>query len=413
MAKTKRPKSFRVGRFCTVRVVRGPHPDNSDQWYWRADVTEAGGRTSFKVPWGTPADAEEYVTRRLADGGLDRAGPEGLRTVTRLLEDWLGEQVERVAAGQITQGTYDVYHRHALALSRGSLGRMDPARLTSDTLKTHWRGEVRHARKVNSDRRARAASADAETATRSEVQGPSVRTVAMRQSVLSFAWTWARSAGLVPDRELHREPIRPTKADRVYVDHTPSEEEFAAVLAAFQRAPWAADILRVQAVFGCRIGALARLLRSEVHLDGKPHPTLRLFCKGHDRTDVTLLPDALSVLRKYMDGDPSGRVFDCVKFKTARLVEPLEAACERAGVTRFTTHGVRRMACRRFIRERFPINVYVKLTGHTPAEALRLYTEAQPDDIHAAFAAAGMGGAEAPVGGADNVVPIRAGTTWG
>ena len=260
-------------------------------------------------------------------------------------------------------------------------------------------------------------------------------TVGMELKVLSIAWGWGGASGRgytsglklkLPHLEMTpvRDQETPTRdtiekvlasiPERV-LDSTPETTEKTPV--------W--RLLRAHSRLGCRIEALERLLVREVEDDG--HGRARLFAKKHDR--IVRLPQGLiDDLRPLLDGrDGSARVFEDASraayqgavdrgideingvyahFLSSRCPRPRCSAqagerCRGPGggrnrfhkerkaaagtppkgkVKRFTSHGVRRRRSQEAREGGMQMHVYMRLFGHTAAEALRAYGQPTVED---------------------------------
>ena len=112
-----RPANFHVGD-ARLQVVRGPHPDDVNVWYWRAARrSETGKWESIPGPgWATRERAERQIAQMVGNGeagavanhkSREREGG-GVVTVGDLLEKWLKLGVApRETAGEIAKAQKD------------------------------------------------------------------------------------------------------------------------------------------------------------------------------------------------------------------------------------------------------------------------------------------------------------------
>ena len=73
------------------------------------------------------------------------------------------------------------------------------------------------------------------------------------------------------------------------------------------------------------------------------------------------------------------------------VLEQLTHACRRAGVPRFTPHGLRRMVVNRILRAGADITAAAELMGHSPSVMLSYYRRVSSEDRAAGVAQAGLG----------------------
>ena len=362
MPKQRRPASFRIGRKITVRVVRGPHKADPKRWYWRADRSGPDGRECVWTGWGTAAEVELQIAGRFSEGRLDdpvaRARDE-VRTVRDLLEVWVGHQEERAEAGRITESTREVYARVGRRICRQPLGSCALTELRAGRLERY----------VNQRLAAGAAAAS----------------VRVELTVLKAAWDWGQQHDLVPQRVLRKPEVKVPRGERF----TPTREEWERVRAHLPEG-WPRDVLALQGLLGCRIGALSWLKQEDVDLERE---LVTLRNKGKTRT-VPLPPEAREILSRWVRPGGTGRVFHAASASTIRSTlgtRHLRAACAAARVPYFTPHGLRRMVERELALAGVPIQTFAAILGHCPQVALSAYSAVRKEDMRAAFSQAGIG----------------------
>ena len=385
---TRKPRPLKLDN-TTARAIRGPHKDGSDRWYWRADLYLSGERRreTLWTGWATRDDARQEVSSLLAQRNPveaaqeERAGRASeVQTVKDLLEVYLWHEQSRIALWQKEEEVGNAavrsgaakrtrHSRDALApltykSKRTSAGRIAKSRLASVPL---------HRLRTEDARFYVAESRYAPGSVRNDV------------ALLRAAWRWGQkddrsyTTGDVSWPDVVATPVR--------AKYTPTREEVERTLAAMPTG-WARDVLFVQSVLGCRIGALARLrnVPSDVDCDrGK----VRLKVKGHDRT-IRVPDEVLDVLRPYVEAGEKERplwgVSKGVVLKVADLDRsPWGRACDKAGVLRIKTHAIRRMVCNEWLASGVSVVLYARVLGHSPEEALRAYAAVQGDDEVAAF----------------------------
>jgi integrase/recombinase XerC len=340
-------------------VVRGPHPERPDRWYWRAvrygDGTEA-------VVWTGWATRDEVVAtlRALPTDAPHRSRGEraALDTVEHLVRAWFAACEDGTTrAKPLRPATLATYRQHAKRIAHG-LGDVRVRALDGAAV----------ARYVAERRRAGAASG----------------TLALDIAVLRMAWTWARTLGEVPAREVAW-PRFDTR-ERVRTRYTPKASEVAAVL---DHLPgWAGDVVRVLWGTGARVGELADLRVASVDLDGG---WLAVDGKTGARR-IPLDPETLDVLRPYVDGRaPEARLWPVSREVARRLPGRLGVACVAAGVPLWTSHALRRSAVDRLARSGVDVATAAALLGHSPAVMLTAYRQVSADDLSGAMARARLG----------------------
>lgn len=363
MTKTRRPSSFRIGRSLTVRVVRGPHKDDPNRWYWRADQSTPDGRQCVWSGWGTAAEVEQRLAGRVHEGSLDdptHRERDGIRTVKDLMEVWVGHQQERASAGRIAAETERVYELTGRRICQEPIAKCSLTELKPGRLERY----------VNHRLAAGAAPAS----------------IRLELTLIKAAWDWGRQLEIVPQRLLRKPDMKVPKKERF----TPTREEWNRVLE--HLGGWARDLLATQGLLGCRIGALVKLRHQDVDL---ARGTVTLRNKGKVRT-IPLPPEAKVILSRLSRADaaPESRVFNGAMASTMRATVGkvhLAPACNAAGVPYFTPHGLRRMVERELALAGVPIQTFAAILGHSPQVALSAYSAVREEDMSAAFNRAGIG----------------------
>lgn len=358
MPRRTRPKPIHVEPL-RARIVRGPHPDRADRWYWRAVRYGDGTEAVVWTGWGT---REEVVAtlRALPTDVPRRAKTEhaALDTVDHLLRAWIAACEDGTTrAKPLRPATLAAYRQHAKRIVNG-LGAVRLRALDGHGV----------ARYVADHRRAGAASG----------------TLALDVAVLRMAWDWARSLGEAPARDVAWP--RFDKRERVRPRYTPKATEVAAVLD--HLTGWAGDVVRVLWGTGARVGELATLRAESVDLDGG---WLAVSGKTGARR-IPLAPETVDVLRPYVTGKaPEARLWPVSVEVVRRLPGRLRRACEAAGVPSWTSHALRRAAVDRLARAGVDVATAAAMLGHTPAVMLEAYRQVSPDDLSGAMARARLG----------------------
>lgn len=153
-----------------------------------------------------------------------------------------------------------------------------------------------------------------------------------------------------------------------------------------QLSGWAKFVAGMQAATGARVGEIARLTWSDIHL-GSGYLVLR--GKNGPRpfpiTDkVREVLDWGDVEATHAHGTTESTVLG--HLSSRELVH----ACEAAGVQRFSSHGFRRAAVDQLQRAGVDIKTAADLLGHSPETMLKYYREVSAEDRR--IAAAVLGG---------------------
>ena len=362
--KTARPKRFHVGPIA-IRVVRGPHKDDANSWYWRATAEEEGRRWNVWTGWGTVQQAQAEVAALLAanDGSAPlpaaktqaaRAKGTEVTTVRDLLECFAARQRERHEAGDLTKYGYRNSRNDARNLVAG-LGSIKLDRLDG----AHIEGYR------NASLKAGAASASVHRTLKS----------------LRAAWAWGRSRGLTPVRDLPKVTIKVTA---VRDKHTPSHADVQAVIEAMRAGSWFRWVTEILAATGARVGEIAELTWEAI--DWRNNAFV-LTGKGESRsfpiTDE--IKDILDAAPNQGPGHLHGTTVSMVRGHYSS--RELKRACEQAHVKRFSAHGLRRAAVDALARSGVDIGTAADLIGHSPEVMLRAYRQVSAADRRAAAGA--------------------------
>ncbi len=335
--------------------------------YWRARTTGTPRQTVW-TGWGTRDEVVAELGKQLASGKVSRRSGRGdVRTVADLLDRWSKMQRERNEAGEtaaLTLANYRKSVRHWLdALGDVTVGRLS-RELVEDTLRG-WRRS-----------------------------GVAARTVAFDAGVISQVVRWGRSRGMCGEVELQRLPSAVVHPEEyVACSYTPTREEADAVLNVIPPGR-GRDVIELLAFTGARAGEIGALRVS-----------------SYDREKGTLALTGRDILRSRRGKVPLrnwpvlGRLGDLLE----RLVEGrgaddplvqdlpgnvpmfalrvLDEATEKAGVPRFTPHGLRRLVVMELLDVTDPATVS-KLTGHSVMILLRNYVRPRPERLRDAVAQA-------------------------
>lgn len=370
-----------------ARAIRGPHPEDSRRWYWRAELHLADG--SSRTLWTGWAHRDEITPKLIeliqegkADRGRDATEEEAVETLRDLLETWVAAQLQRADLS-------DSWRRSA----RHS-GRRLCAALGDVRLEAIGRTHLERYR---------------DTTLRTPTNATGIASATVRQDfkMLRAAWSWGHELGLVADASLPKVPL---KVVGVKDKRTPTREEIARVLSQLDEG-WPRLAVLLLAATGARIGEIARLTWGDVDLQGAQIHIRR--GKTAART-VPLGPSTVAELAAWAPRDrtpaPEEGLFG-VSWKLIRSklgTGPLERACEAAGVPKFTPHGLRRAAVDAFLDASVNPKVAGAILGQSDVVMLTYYAQASERKKRDALAAArldvvlGVSGEGDPVPDAPN-----------
>lgn len=211
--------------------------------------------------------------------------------------------------------------------------------------------------------------------------------------VIGTLFRWARDERLIPPTATLRLPrirIDPLRFEHNHVTPTPSEA--ARAIAAMPHDDWKVATLLI-ARTGARVGEVVSLRSRDLDEPGR-----RIAfgaTDGSSKTGMRWFPlDAASLhdLRG-RGGRGNGPLFDFEGRGDPReaLRHRLMRACERAGVTWFTPHGLRRMVVGRLLRARIDPGAAATLTGHSVHIMLAYYQVVTDEDRREATERANLG----------------------
>lgn len=366
--KPTRPSRFHVGAV-SARAVRGPHKTDSTSWYWIATAEQAGQRWTVWAGWGTTKQAQASLVALLAanDGNVPFPTPKDtqasqsqaapIATVLDLMETFAARQEARYQAGDLTKYGW-----------RNSQGDCN-----------HLRQELG---KVLLDR---LGLKDIEAFRNSQlIAGVASSSVHRQLKTLRTAWAWGREVGVCPAVDLPKVGV---KVVAVRDKHTPSHADVEAVIQTMREGSWFRFVTALLAETGARVGEIAELDWSAIDWRAE---TMTLTGKGDARL-FPITPEIRAILDRAPNQGPSGFLHGTTvsmvrgHFSSRELVR----ACERAGVKRFSAHGLRRAAVDTLARSGVDIGTAADLIGHSPEVMLRAYRQVSEADRRGAAAALG------------------------
>lgn len=349
MTTPKRPSPLRL-RGLSYSVVRGPNADGD--WYWRA--RDAEDRTVW-TGWSSRAALLQSAPGEIPE-------PPSLRTVADLVAQWMEA---RGRDPQLKPQTLVRYGTRAKSVVK-AVGD-EPLTDLGPALMERLRDRVIAA-------------------------GLSQRGVNACQRLLRAAARWAAAEERLTHKPLP--VVRLRSSERVNSDYTPTEAEALAVLREMSgETGLAATVL---AITGARVSEVVDLKRGDLDLSGG---WLRLSGKtGPRRFPLiaelrALLGDRASSTGKQPEPtNPDAPMFRWpMRRPDNAVLEQLTHACRRAGVPRFTPHGLRRMVVNRILRAGADITAAAELMGHSPSVMLSYYRRVSSEDRAAGVAQAGLG----------------------
>lgn len=352
---SKRPKKVVIGK---VRALPRRGPRDGGEWYWQAVVYEGGAERTVWTGWATPADAEVILAKLVAEDRVDvprASSPAEIETLRDLMECWVAVQEARPDLSPRTVVGYRNNARHVTAsLSDVRLDRSD-----ASTVERYR------------DERLRA--------------GASSGTVKAELGVLHMAWTWGRQVGACPARDLPRVALKVKPARDRY---TPPPGDVLAVLDQLDGWPRLAVVLMMGT--GARIREIASLRWADINVDAR---TISIReSKTRPRT-IPVAADVMAELQGFGPGRADVGLFGVLPETVMGQMRAryLPRACEKAGVRRFTPHGLRRAAVDRFARSGVDIGTAAAYLGHSPKVMLHHYRQATADDLRDAIEMSGLG----------------------
>ncbi|HHO49658.1 MAG TPA: site-specific integrase [Deltaproteobacteria bacterium] len=342
-----RPSPIEVGplraRAVRPRGVRGPH---DGRWYWRGEQA----REMVWRGWATRDEASMALARILVE--LPRRRPSQLsdvRTVRELCEAWHRTTLE----GRTDLSPYTLRStRQAGQRISAGLGAVRLDRLGGAVLE-EWVG-------------ARRRRGNATLSIQSDLQ------------ILGRIWRWGQAVGAAPPYDLALPRIR-TRHKRPR--YTPTLPEVAAVVRELEAsAPlWTSVAVQLATATGARIGEIATLVWERVDLEAG---LVELVGKTGPRT-VPLRAELVALLGTLPRH--SAWVLGVAPATCRNIRGHLGAACDRAGVQRFTPHALRRLAVDRLARAGVDVGTAAAVLGHSPAVMLSVYRQVGLDERRAAI----------------------------
>jgi len=342
---TKRRKPKNVSMEPLHGYPKKPPTKRCPEWYWQCVRYVDGETVQIWCGRASRAEVVDLLAKRVAEGKLKAEDVPDLVTVGDLMVAWLLEQRDR---RDLSDGSFDSYRTRVLRLEP-VLGAVLLKRMTARV------------------------AMDAQRQLLAEYRG---RTPKETWAGLSMAWAWGLERGHV-EGQLPR--LRWGVPNRAYNHFTPTEAQLADVIP--HLVGWINDLTRVQAWTGWRIhetgGIRARDLdrhgmQVQLHRKGKGGGTKQIVW-------APVLPEVMDLLVR-LRGTKAGtlRVWP-VTVGTMRSTgwRKLQAACDAAGVPRFTWHGLRRLASCRLLEAGVSDKDYELLMGHTRLQGLRDYASAR------------------------------------
>lgn len=345
----RRPKPFSVGPV-KVRVVRGPHGDDAERWYWQALRYEDSAQRCVWSGWATAADALRAVSDLVAAGQHDappappqEPGPE-IKTVRDLLRYYGGAQKARADLSPATKKNVANSAAHVWDV----IGDVLLDRVTPETL--------------------------AEYRDRALREGRSTGSVVLDFQVLRAGWRWGEERNVCTGR------LRPPA-----VKHKPARDKFTPTLAqvdaaiAHARLPWVRDFLTLCRYTGARLGEVCGLRWADVHLDtGELTIRTGQGAKTGARV-VAIPPDLVAYLAATPEAARVGRVLPTSALHAhSNAAACVRDVCRQAGVPEFTSHGIRRAVIDAYYESGADVGAVAAQLGQSPEVALRYYRKATP-----------------------------------
>ncbi len=329
-----------------ARVIPSRGLDAEGRPYWRARAYQDGATTS-RARRGTRKQIREWLLG-LGDPREARR-PTEVQTVGDLLELW-GGHTEGAGLAPRTDAAY----RGARNRLAGVLGPYPAVQLLRG-LPEEYVAQRRHRY--------------------------AARTIRLDLRCLGVAWTWARRRGLVPAQDLR---VPRVNGPPVRSRHTPTAGEVAAAVAALDaagRPAWNGHMVRLLWALGCRVGELAKLRWSAVHLDAG-----RVTLAGKTGPRIIDLPaEARAVLSELHAArrDADGFVLGVAPGGVKRGRVTLTAVQRELGQTPWTLQSLRRAKVDRLHRQGVDVAAAAAFLGHSPAVVWSAYRQVSQADLRA------------------------------
>jgi len=345
----RKPKAVKLEPYAAT-TVRGPREDA--RWYWRVREWKEGRRDTAWTGWATRKEVVEIVADLVSRGEIPQDGPDpSVVTVRDLCEVYAAHlEDDRLDLSPNTVKLRET----ALKVIKRLLGAVRMRQVREPVLQSF----VGRARR----------------------EGYAPRTIRGLLEVFGLMWGWGSGLGLVPPGDTPRVRVKVPNVVR----HTPTLSDVEKTLAKLEETPKGARlarVLRLQAVTGARIGEVVQAQASDFDAD-RGVWTVRVGKTGGRLVPVP--PDVTDALLENADGeDLWGCSWRTMQTAPSKL---LPKACEAAGVTPWTTHGLRRLAVDRLQRAGVDVASAAKLLGHSPQVMLRLYRQVSESDLRKAAA---------------------------
>lgn len=364
----KTPSTVVLGKLrCAVKGGARRFRASDGTWYWQV-TTRGRDRVQVDAFRDTVAGAEERLAALVADRAHEhverrREQVAACTTVTDLLQLWGGEVKTR---SDLAPGTVREYRERVRRL-KPRIGRMHVARLTDADVEEYIHRAVR--------------------------EGYAERTARSDVTVLLMAWRWGRRRGWHdrPDLEPRLRPPKPKRPPYV-----PSDDEVRKTLA--HLTGWRDPFIRLQWMTGARMGEIAYLEVADVDLArGGFWAGRHVRARKTGERWVQCAEDAQAILRRLVDGATGPRLWSGYgvapeSIRTNINTRYLKAACERAEVRKWTTHGLRHRAADRMAEARVDLVAAAAHLGQSVGTMNRTYrrvSASQASDAAAALSRSG------------------------
>ena len=353
----KRPKNFDLGAI-KVKVIRGPHKDASDRWYWQAVKYEDGAAETVWTGWGTVAEVQAALAPILTgEAPKSTKTDEKVTTVKDLLEVWLAWQLDR----EISQGRKDASKNYARHLAK-VIGDVLLSRYSTATLETYQK-----------------------EALKTRATGSVKNEIAL----MGEAWTWGGERGHAPEKRVKSPRLKYVHVRSRYV---PDAVEFWKVLDAVATVrPWARLALLIIGAIGSRKGEIQDLTWNDVY---QAKSRIRLAGKTGERL-AEVPANVMAELAAARPKDPNlqgERIFP-VATKTFRteILHVLRTACATVGVPYFPPSKLRTMVENLLFDAGADPGVVSAQLGHSAKVSLEHYRQVKASRVVDVMTLAGLG----------------------
>lgn len=342
----KRPTPVSLGDGWYLRVVRGPN--EAGEWYWRVQKRIDGSQFTAFSSWGSAATLIEMFREKERSNALmertEKPKPEPvIKTLSDLIEAWINFRTSTARP-------------RTIMAYRGSQKRLLQE---TDRIKLNDYTE-----KQFDDMRNRLLAKYADN------------TYNLDEAIIAAAWNWGTKRRLFKFSPLPLEAIR--KPRLVFEKYTPTNQEIDVIEAGLSG--WMLLAFKIARHTGCRIGELERLKWSDISFKNST-----MILSGKTGAREIPIPKAINEeLVNWMSSHPFEKynIFNKRPNTVRNLINRrISEIATQNGLKRVTIHSLRRAFIDRMRKAKVHPTVAAKITGHSPAVMLMVYSSVAKDEI--------------------------------